>query len=127
MAVRRSSSLPGRGGEALERASLRGSSPDQRPRRQHGLHHEAAGAGVQDADGAQGEQRQPLHGIAHPGGIVEIVGRERPDQGLMQGARSELAAGRDDRGFSWPTEVDPARWNRWQAFFVSCFALPEKV
>ena len=34
--------------------------------------------------GAQGQQRHGLHRIAHPGGIVEIVGRERPDQSLMQ-------------------------------------------
>ena len=69
--------------------------PDQRLRRQHRLHHEAAGARIHHADGAQRQQRHGLHGIAQLAGIVEIVGRERTDQRFMQRAEQR---GRGERG-----------------------------
>ena len=50
-----------------------GSVVDQAPR-----------AGVHHTDCAQGKQRYGLHGVAQPGGIVEIVRRERPNQCFMQ-------------------------------------------
>ena len=66
--------------------------PDQRLGRQHRLHHEAAGAGVHDADGAQRQQRDGLDGVAKLCGIVQIVGRQWADQRFMQ--RAEQCGGR---------------------------------
>jgi hypothetical protein len=56
---------------------------NQRFRGQHGLNHEAAGAGVHHADRAQRQQRDSLNRVAQPGGIFYIVWRQWPDQRFM--------------------------------------------
>jgi len=74
-------------------------SADQRLCRQHGLHHEATCARIEHADRTQRQQRHHLHGVAHPGVIVEIVRRQRPDQRFMQ--RAEQGGGRELRVLRW--------------------------
>ena len=58
------------------------------------LHHEAAGARVHHADGAQCQQRHRLNGVAQFRRIVQMLGRQRSDEGFVQraqqGGRGEL-------------------------------------
>ena len=68
--------------------------PDQCLCWQHRLHHEAAGASVHHADGAQRQQRDGLHGVAQPGGIVQILGRQRTDERFMQCAEQRCSGER---------------------------------
>ena len=54
--------------------------------RQHGLHHQAAGAGIDHAEAPQREQGKRLHRLPRARRIVDVIRRERTDQPFEQHA-----------------------------------------